>query len=109
MSHHSRYSARAAVPSQPSASDLFFGGVGSLADSLDKTILLVLRDGKLLLGTLSSYDQYGSLLLQDTRERVCAGGFFADAPVGLLLIRGENIALIGSVVSVPGNSTVRWG
>jgi U6 snRNA-associated Sm-like protein LSm1 len=101
MSHHSRYSARAAVlPSQPS--DLFFGGVGSLADSLDKTILLVLRDGKLLLGTLSSYDQYGSLLLQDTRERVCAGGFFADAPVGLLLIRGENIALIGSVVSVVG-------
>ena len=70
-----------------------------MAESLDTTILLVLRDGKLLLGTLSSYDQYGSLLLQGARERVCAGGLFADVPVGLLLIRGENIALIGAVVS----------
>ena len=92
--------AAAAAPAAP-AEDLFFGGVASLAGALDKTLLLVLRDGKLLLGSLASYDQFGSIILEGARERVCAGGVFADVPVGLLLIRGENIAVIGEIV--------RWG
>ena len=93
-------SSSSAVEKLSLPSDLFFGGASTMSESLDTTILLVLRDGKLLLGTLSSYDQYGSLLLQGARERVCAGGLFADVPVGLLLIRGENIAIIGAVVSL---------
>ena len=72
--------------------------MSSFCAQLDKTILLILRDGKLLLGSLASYDQFGSILLENTRERVCAGGLFADVDVGMLLIRGDNIALIGEVV-----------
>lgn len=80
--------------------DVFFGGVSSLAEHLDSTILLVLRDGRLLLGTLSSYDQYGSIVLEKARERLSAGGKYADIDMNCLyMIRGENIMLMGVHVS----------
>ncbi len=80
--------------------DLFFGGVATLAEQLDKTIMVVLRDGRHLIGSLSSYDQYGSLVLENTRERHFAKGKFCDIAMGVYLVRGENIAICGEVVSV---------
>ena len=66
--------------------------------SLDKSILAVLRDGRVLVGILSSYDHFGSLVLESTRERISAGGKFADVPMGLYMIRGDNIVLLGELV-----------
>ena len=58
----------------------------------------MLRDGRVLLGILASYDQYCSVVLERTRERHVAGGAYADVDMGLYLVRGESIALLGEVV-----------
>lgn len=39
-----------------------------------------------------------NLVLQDTIERIYAGGFYADIPRGIFLVRGENVLLLGEVV-----------
>ncbi len=80
--------------------DLFFGGVTSLTLLLDKPILLILRDGRVLVGTLSSYDHFGSLVLESAKERISAGGKFADVYMGLYMIRGDNVVLLGELVRV---------
>ena len=77
--------------------DEFFGGVTSLAEQLDKVVLLVLRDGKHLIGRLTSYDNFGSLVLENSSERKFAGGKYCDVEQGVFLVRGENITLIGEV------------
>jgi len=79
------------------SSDEFFGGVTSLSEQLDKVVLLVLRDGKHLIGRLTSYDNFGSLVLENSSERKFAGGKYCDVEQGLFLVRGENITLIGEV------------
>ena len=60
-------------------------------------MLLVLRDGRLLVGTLSSYDQYGSIVLEGAKERISCGGKYADNEMGMYMIRGENIMLMGEL------------
>jgi len=83
--------------SENDLADVFFGGVTSLAEHLDRNIMLVLRDGRVLIGTLSSYDQYGSIVLSNSKERLVAKNKFADVDMGLYMIRGENIMLLGEV------------
>lgn len=39
-----------------------------------------------------------NLVLEDTIERIYHGQTYADDPVGLFLIRGENVVLLGEVV-----------
>ena len=94
-----RGSAHHAPPPPPDTpDDVFFGGVSALAEHLDRIMLLVLRDGRLLFGALSSYDQYGSVVLEGAKERLTAQGKFADIDMGLYMIRGENIMLMGELV-----------
>ena len=45
--------------------------------------------------TLSSA---GNLVFESTRERFCADGMYADEPLGVFIVRGENIALVGELV-----------
>lgn len=40
-----------------------------------------------------------NLVLQDTIERIYAGNVYADVPRGIFLVRGENVLLLGEVVS----------
>lgn len=90
-------------------------------------LLVVLRDGRKLLGILRSFDQFGrdvfpastsfwhssSLLfsvvtfphicaanavLEGASERVIVGDLYCDIPLGLYVIRGENVVLIGELV-----------
>lgn len=98
--------------------DVFFGGVSSLAEQLDsvytfacatmlwrdlhvlpcaESVLIVLRDGKHIVGKLSSYDQYGSLVLEHSSERIFAGGKYADKEMGLYFIRGENVVMLSEI------------
>jgi len=42
----------------------------------------------------------GSLVLQNAQERHFAGGLFCDLPMGgVYMVRGENLALLGEIVS----------
>ena len=91
-------------------------------------MLVVLRDGRKLFGVLRSYDQFGAyesipvlpplkteccflavcspslpsanLVLEDTVERIYHQDVFAEQWVGLFLIRGENVVLLGEIVSI---------
>lgn len=40
-----------------------------------------------------------NLVLQDTVERIYSGTYYAEDPVGLFLVRGENVLLLGEIVS----------
>lgn len=63
---------------------------------LEKLIVL-LRDGRKLLGTLCSFDQFANVVLQGACERVIVGELYCDVPLGLYVIRGENVVLIGEL------------
>ncbi|CAO2824694.1 sm-like protein LSM1B [Amaranthus tricolor] len=71
----------------------------SLASYLDRKILVLLRDGRKLLGTLCSFDQFANAVLEGSCERVIVGDLYCDIPLGLYVIRGENVVLIGELDS----------
>lgn len=91
-------------------------------------LVVILRDGRKLIGILRSFDQFGmplftlynlthrfvstdilltcsflcllaNLVLQDTIERIYVGNCYGDIPRGIFLIRGENVVLLGEIVS----------
>ncbi|EGX47984.1 hypothetical protein AOL_s00081g311 [Orbilia oligospora ATCC 24927] len=68
-----------------------------LLDLTDKKLVIVLRDGRKLIGTLRSYDQYANLVLQDTIERLYSQNLYADVPRGCYIVRGENVLLLGEI------------
>jgi len=77
--------------------ETFYGGVTSLAAQLDRRVMVVLTDGRHVLGDLASYDQFGSLVLERAVERHFARGRFCDDEMGVYLVRGENVCLVGEV------------
>nr|CAB3484635.1 unnamed protein product [Digitaria exilis] len=60
-------------------------------------LIVLLRDGRKLLGTLCSFDQFANVVLQGACERVIVGEQYCDVPLGLYVIRGENVVLIGEL------------
>ncbi|PYH91673.1 Sm-like ribonucleo protein [Aspergillus ellipticus CBS 707.79] len=74
-----------------------FTTAAQLLDLTDKKLVLVLRDGRKLIGVLRSWDQFANLVLQDTIERLYAGRLYADVPRGIFLVRGENVLLLGEI------------
>ncbi|KAJ2780291.1 hypothetical protein H4R18_003527 [Coemansia javaensis] len=75
----------------------FFTTAESLVDSLDKRLLVLLRDGRKIIGVLRSYDQFANLVLQDSLERVYVGDAYGDLERGVFIIRGENVVLLGEI------------
>ncbi|XP_019198656.1 PREDICTED: sm-like protein LSM1B [Ipomoea nil] len=78
-----------------SAEDIYLST--SLANYLDKKILVLLRDGRKLLGILRSFDQFANAVLEGACERLIVGDIYCDMPLGLYVIRGENVVLIGEL------------
>ncbi|MCJ1227199.1 SM-like, degradation of cytoplasmic mRNAs and positively regulates transcription initiation [Toensbergia leucococca] len=74
-----------------------FTTAAQLLDLTDKKLILVLRDGRKLIGVLRSWDQFANLVLQDTIERLFAQTLYADIPRGIFLVRGENVLLLGEI------------
>ncbi|KAG4190164.1 hypothetical protein ERO13_A07G015600v2 [Gossypium hirsutum] len=60
-------------------------------------LLVLLRDGRKLLGLLRSFDQFANVVLEGACERVIVGNLYCDIPLGLYVIRGENVVLIGEL------------
>ncbi|XP_074347976.1 sm-like protein LSM1B isoform X2 [Apium graveolens] len=60
-------------------------------------LLVLLRDGRKLLGILRSFDQFANAVLEGACERVIVGEVYCDIPLGLYIIRGENVVLIGEL------------
>ena len=52
----------------------YLPGTASLIEHLDRQLLVVLRDGRHLVGTLKSFDQFMNLRLDNAAERVAYKG-----------------------------------
>ncbi|KAF3851077.1 hypothetical protein F7725_012849 [Dissostichus mawsoni] len=65
-------------------------GTASLIDDIDKKHLVLLRDGRTLIGYLRSIDQFANLVFHQTVERIHVGKKFGDIPRGIFIVRGEN-------------------
>jgi len=93
-----------------------FTTAAQLLDLTDKKLMVVLRDGRKLIGVLRSWDQFANLVLQSTTERIFISprpseapsrtnpngalaqpGLYADIPRGVFLVRGENVLLLGEI------------
>jgi U6 snRNA-associated Sm-like protein LSm1 len=75
----------------------YLPGAASLIEEIDKRIMIILRDGRHLVGRLRSFDQFMNLILEDSCERVLLPGRFCDVPLGLYIVRGDTIVLLGEI------------
>ncbi len=68
-----------------------------LASLVDRKLLVVLRDGRNLIGFFRSYDQFANILLEGTQERHIVNARYADISMGTVIVRGENVAFFGEL------------
>ncbi|XP_062217720.1 sm-like protein LSM1B [Phragmites australis] len=64
---------------------------------IEEKLIVLLRDARKLLSTLCSFDQFANAVVQGACERVFVGELYCDVPLGLYVIRGENLVLIGEL------------
>lgn len=69
-------------------------------------MLVMLRDGRKIIGLMRSFDQFANIVLEEAVERIIVGKRFADVPLGLYVIRGENVVLLGEMVRVATTESV---
>lgn len=75
-------------------------GTAHLLDEIDKKLMVLLRDGRTLIGYLRSCDQFANLVLHNTIERIHVDQEYGDIPRGTMIIRGENVVLLGEIVKL---------
>merc|ERR1712051_82427 len=68
----------------------YLPGTASLIEEIDKKLMVLLRDGRTLIGYLRSVDQFANLVLHRTIERIHVGSEYGDIPRGIFIVRGEN-------------------
>ena len=66
----------------------YLPGTAGLIEEIDKKHLVVLRDGRTLIGVLRAIDQFANLVLHGTVERIHVDGYFGDIPRGIFVVRG---------------------
>ncbi|CAB3409557.1 unnamed protein product [Caenorhabditis bovis] len=71
----------------------------STLDAYMNRITTVLTgDGRCIIGLLKGFDQLVNLVLEDAHERIYSETRGVDTvPLGLYIIRGENVAVVGEV------------
>jgi len=98
----------------------FLPGSASLVEQLDRKLMIILRDGRQLVGVLKTFDQFNNMIICRTYERrflsikleretmstytnkgtnakIEHDYYYTDIPLGLYLIRGDSVALLGEV------------
>jgi len=76
---------------------LILEGCANLLGEIDKRILVVLRDGRTLIGVLRSVDQFANLILHQAVERIHVGSNYGDIPRGVFLVRGDSVVMTGEI------------
>ncbi len=62
-----------------------------LSDSVGKVVLIKMKGGKSIRGTLKGYDQHMNLLLENSQELFDNG---SSADLGTIVVRGDNVVII---------------
>ncbi|EIW78336.1 Sm-like ribonucleo protein [Coniophora puteana RWD-64-598 SS2] len=72
--------------------------MSSLQGYVDHRVLLVLQDGRSIVGVLAGFDQKANVVLSDSKERVYSlEEGVEEIPLGLYLVKGDMIVLIGEI------------
>jgi len=95
--HHHYYSQHQNTDTQNNINSYFLPGTASLVEEVDKKLLVILRDGRKLIGVLRSFDQFANVVLENAIERIYVKDTYGDIPLGLFVIRGENVVLLGEI------------
>mmetsp|Transcript_4521 Transcript_4521/g.5101 ORF Transcript_4521/g.5101 Transcript_4521/m.5101 type:complete len:97 (+) Transcript_4521:78-368(+) len=65
---------------------------------VDKHVSVVTNDGKVLVGILAGIDRVTNIILKESVERVFSQDeAVRQVPLGLYLVRGDNIAIVGEL------------
>ncbi|KAJ8081751.1 snRNP Sm protein [Marasmius tenuissimus] len=72
--------------------------MSSLQGYVDRRVLLVLQDGRSIVGVMAGYDQKSNVVLSDSKERVYSmEEGVEEIPLGLYLVKGDMIILVGEI------------
>ncbi|KAF2753852.1 Sm-like ribonucleoprotein [Pseudovirgaria hyperparasitica] len=78
---------------------------------VDKKVCLIITDGRNLVGTLTSCDWQGNIILSDTVERKITpaewGQDSEEIAMGVLLVRGDTIVLCG-LIDEERDESIDW-
>ncbi|EIW68877.1 U6 snRNA-associated Sm-like protein LSm8 [Tremella mesenterica] len=64
---------------------------------VDHTVQVILYDGRVIVGKLRGYDPRTNLILSDCVEREYSLEGVEMVPLGLYMIKGDNVAIIGEM------------
>ena len=62
-----------------------------LNESIGKTVLIKLKGGKVIRGSLQGFDQHMNLILEGSEEMLAEG---KSNSMGTIVVRGDNVVLI---------------
>ncbi|KZT71880.1 LSM-domain-containing protein [Daedalea quercina L-15889] len=72
--------------------------MATLQGYVDHRVLLILQDGRAIVGVMAGYDQKSNVVLSDSKERVYSvEEGVEEIPLGLYLVKGDQIVLIGEL------------
>ncbi|KAI0732705.1 hypothetical protein C8Q72DRAFT_816589 [Fomitopsis betulina] len=72
--------------------------MATLQGYVDHRVLLILQDGRAIVGVMAGYDQKSNVVLSDSKERVYSvEDGVEEIPLGLYLVKGDQIVLIGEL------------
>ncbi|OAX42443.1 Sm-like ribonucleo protein [Rhizopogon vinicolor AM-OR11-026] len=72
--------------------------MSSLQGYVDRRVLLILQDGRAIVGVLAGYDQKSNVVLSDSKERIYSmDDGVEEVDLGLYLVKGDMIVLIGEI------------
>ncbi len=66
-----------------------------LSDSVGKVVLIKMKGGKTIRGTLRGYDQHMNLLLDNSQELLDDN---KNTDLGTIVVRGDNVVIISPPV-----------
>jgi U6 snRNA-associated Sm-like protein LSm8 len=85
--------------------------MASLGAYLNKKVLIVTADSRILVGTLAACDHSTNLVLSSATERIIRTPDdmepSAEVPLGLYLVRGDNVCSIG-LVDEKLDESINW-
>ncbi|KAI0763429.1 hypothetical protein BD413DRAFT_582258 [Trametes elegans] len=75
-----------------------WAAMAGLQSYVDHRVLLILQDGRAIVGVMAGYDQKSNVVLSDSKERVYSmDEGVEEIPLGLYLVKGDQIVLIGEL------------
>lgn len=79
-----------------------------LKSLVDKVVLVIMYDGRTMIGTLKGLDHQTTLVLTDCKERIFSEGEGCEeVALGLYIVRGDQICVIGEV-DEEADAAVDW-